>query len=50
MSGVQGIAQTQAGRLLCVLFLRQRAVPADPDGAGNGQGGVLRVMRIELER
>jgi len=47
MSGVQGIAQTQAGRLLCVLFLRQRAVPADPDGASNGGAGMLQLMKIE---
>jgi len=30
MPVLQGTAQAQAGRLLRVLFLRQRAVPADP--------------------
>jgi len=30
MPGLQGTAQAQAGRLLRVLFLRQRAVSADP--------------------
>ena len=41
LSALRHPAQAQAGRLLRLLFLRNHAVPADPDGR---QGNVLHVI------
>jgi len=45
---MQDFAETQARRLLRILFLRQCSLSADPASKGDRQDRVLRIKRIEF--